>query len=209
MLLPFSKLKDCRLICRDGIDAEARDFRFNEGGRTIRYLVAHVGSWFRPRSVAVSVYFLGEADLAEKAISIALTKREVRRSPPPNPKQRSIPGASGSSAPLRSCTELLSDYTLRTRSGQIGFVEDFLIDTEAWRLRYVVIRTGLLFSGKMLLLPLRFVQEITVFPRRQIIAALPRATIEAAPEFQPGALHEADYEDRVREHFDRACNLRA
>lgn len=235
MLLPFSKLKGCRLKACDGPTGEARDLYFNEQEWTISYLIADFRSWFTTRSVLLPVYFLDEVDLEAKAIAVSLKKLEIRRLAPAELRKpvsahermkrkeraRSDPPPPASAAPLssapiddaeptaradgearrlRSCEEISHGYTLRVRSGRIGFIEDFLIGSNDWCLRYIVIRTGLLFSGKVLLLPAHFVQEIS-FVRREVIASLPRSVIEEAPEYQVGVSLNGGHEQRLREHY--------
>jgi hypothetical protein len=56
--------------------------------------------------------------------------------------------------PLRR-TKDLSGYTIGAIDTDIGSVQDFYFDDQHWTIRYIVVATGIIFSGRKVLISLR------------------------------------------------------
>lgn len=57
---------------------------------------------------------------------------------------------------LRSL-KALEPYTLSATDGELGRIENFLLDDETWKLRYLVVATGGLLGGRRVLIsPIAF-----------------------------------------------------
>lgn len=102
---------------------------------------------------------------------------------------------------LRSTREVI-DYTIQARDGDIGHVEDFLIDDESWTLRYMVVDTRNWLPGKQVLVAPRWISAIS-WAEQQVRVDVPRDTIKAAPEFDPSQPVDRDYEARLHQHYRR------
>lgn len=59
---------------------------------------------------------------------------------------------------LRS-TNQVTDYDIKAKDGEIGDVEDFIMDNK-WKIKFVIIDTGKWFPGKKVLLPPNKIKEI-------------------------------------------------
>jgi hypothetical protein len=80
---------------------------------------------------------------------------------------------------LRNLKELES-FQVKATDGDIGSVEDFLLDDERWAIRYLVVDTGEFLDGRHVLIsPLSFRQ--VDWPTRQFHLALTMAKIEHCP----------------------------
>ena len=55
----------------------------------------------------------------------------------------------------------MSDYEIHAQDGEIGHVEDFVIDDKTWRVRYLVVVTRNWFPGKRVLLSPDWIEEIS------------------------------------------------
>lgn len=103
---------------------------------------------------------------------------------------------------LRSSAELTNGYTIRAQDGEIGRVEDFIVDVTDWGVRYLVIRTGAWFFGKDVLLAPEWIERIS-YPTAEVFVNLPRASIKDAPEYDAAAPLSRAFEQRLHDHYGR------
>lgn len=100
---------------------------------------------------------------------------------------------------LRSTREVIG-YTIRARDGEIGAVDDFLVDDPTWVVRYLVIDAGGWWSGKKVLVAPDWVNASS-WERSDVRIDLPRETIKNAPPFDPYTGVSRDYEARLHEYY--------
>ena len=83
-------------------------------------------------------------------------------------------------------TKAVNGYHLQASDGTIGHVCDFLMDTQNWTIRQLVIKTGHRFSGKEVQIPARKVDRIC-YPDSTVFVSLTREAVEqsAAPDLTP------------------------
>jgi len=103
---------------------------------------------------------------------------------------------------LRSSKELLSGYSIHAQDGEIGKVKDIFIDDSEWHVRYLVIHTGILFLGKMVLLSPAWIEHIS-HERSEVFVNLPRSSIKEAPDYDARAPVSRAFEQRLHDHYGR------
>ena len=91
-------------------------------------------------------------------------------------------------------------YRLQAADGEIGHLEDFLVDDEHWQIRYLVIDTRNWWPGRQVLLPPQSVHAIRWSDRR-IISNLTRATVRSSPEYDPHLPLAREYESRLYDYY--------
>ena len=89
------------------------------------------------------------------------------------------PGASH----LRSAREV-TGYGITARDGHLGHVEDFIIDDETWKIRYLAVDTRDWWPGKKVLLPLDWIGQVA-WPDRTVTAQVTRDQVRNGPEWDP------------------------
>jgi uncharacterized protein YrrD len=102
---------------------------------------------------------------------------------------------------LRSTHEV-SGYHIQAADGEIGHVEDFIIDDETWAIRYLIIDTQNWWPGKKVLVSPKWVHRVSWSESKAFID-LPRETIKQSPEYTDGDLLSRDYEKKLHEHYKR------
>jgi len=102
---------------------------------------------------------------------------------------------------LRS-THDVSGHNIQASDGEIGHVEDFIIDDEAWAIRYLIIDTRNWWPGKKVLISPRWIERIS-WDDLKVFLNLPRETIKQAPEYTEEFLLTRDYENRLHRHYNR------
>jgi hypothetical protein len=100
---------------------------------------------------------------------------------------------------LRS-SAAVAGYGIHAQDGEIGHMEDLVIDDEDWIIRYVEIDTRNWLPGKKVL-----VQTGRIGPfdghSRSVTMALTRHAIQSAPPYNPSMLITPDYEVRLFKHY--------
>ncbi len=101
---------------------------------------------------------------------------------------------------LRSTDEVTS-YHLEAQDGEIGHIEDFIIDDETWSIRYLVIDTKNWWPGKHVLVSPQWIDEVS-WEESKVCIGLSRDTIKESPEYTPDSLNR-DYETKLFRHYER------
>ncbi len=87
MLRNAKTLEGFELRARDGKLGHVRDFYFDDERWTVRYLVVDTAGWLSGRRVLIAPAAVEGDDWAQRCLSVALTKDQVRRSPGPDREQ--------------------------------------------------------------------------------------------------------------------------
>jgi len=102
---------------------------------------------------------------------------------------------------LRSAQEV-TGYKIEAADGEIGRVEDFLIDDETWAIRYLIIDTRRWLPGTRVLISPTWIKRIG-WRHSQVVVGLRREAIEQSPEYSDESLVTRDYEAALHRHYDR------
>lgn len=102
---------------------------------------------------------------------------------------------------LRSTHEV-TGYHLQAKDGEIGHIEDFIIDDETWAIRYLIIDTQNWWPGKKVLLSPQWIERIS-WNELKIFVNLSREAIKQCPEYTEESLLTRDYETRLHQHYNR------
>lgn len=101
---------------------------------------------------------------------------------------------------LRS-THDVRGHHVYAADGDIGHVEDFVIDDETWAIRYLVIDTSNWWQGKKVLVSPRWIQRVS-WEEAKVFVSLSRAEIQQSPEYSETYLLDRDYETRLHRHYN-------
>ena len=100
---------------------------------------------------------------------------------------------------LRS-TDAVSGYDIQASDGEIGHVEDFVIDDETWAIRYLVIATRNWWPGKKVLVAPQWIERVD-WSESKVFVNLSREAIKQSPEYTAEALITRDYEAGLYGHY--------
>ena len=101
---------------------------------------------------------------------------------------------------LRSSNDV-SGYHIQASDGEIGHVDDFIIDDEAWAIRYLIIDTVNWWSGKKVLISPRWIEHIS-WEKSEVFVNISRETIKQAPEYKDGSLLTRNYKAELHQHYN-------
>jgi sporulation protein YlmC with PRC-barrel domain len=102
---------------------------------------------------------------------------------------------------LRSCREV-SGYHIQALDGEIGHVEDFILDDESWLIRYMIVDTRNWLPGKKVLISPSWIDNVSWSNRSVYVEPL-REVIQTAPEYDPAAPVNREYEIQLYDYYGR------
>lgn len=100
---------------------------------------------------------------------------------------------------LRS-TRDVTGYFIQATDGEIGHVEDFVVDAQRWTIRYLVVGTRNWWPGKLVLISPLWIERIS-WIGSQVIVRLTRDSVKTSPPYSHASLLERDYETLLHEHY--------
>jgi hypothetical protein len=195
-----------RLRAIDDDIARVEDVYIDDYIWAVRHLVANTGESRLAASVLISPAELGQPDGKDRIIPVQLTVEEIRQSPdihadlPVTLQRLKSDGASDHTFPvwsaedgvqingdsfLRSLTGIVG-YTIRARDGDIGHVEDFVADTDDWRIRYMIADTRDWLPGKKILVSTEWITSVN-FVYSRVNVDLTQEELKNKPEFDARA----------------------
>jgi hypothetical protein len=102
---------------------------------------------------------------------------------------------------LRS-THDVDGHHIQAADGEIGHVEDFIVDDETWAIRYLIVNTQNWWPGKKVLISPKWIERVS-WRESKVFVNLTREIIKQAPEYPEESLPTRDYETRLHRHYDR------
>jgi hypothetical protein len=103
---------------------------------------------------------------------------------------------------LRS-TEDVRGYRLRTTDGELGHVEDFLIEDLTWRVRYLDVDTRNWWPGKHVLVAPEWIEAVS-WGDSAVHVALSSEVIRQAPPYDRTRAVDREYEQKLYAYYGRA-----
>ena len=122
--------------------------------------------------------------------------------PPPDPRIiKKGQEKKNSHTHLRSTREVRK-YRVRSTNGEIGHVEDYILNDESWIILYVVVDTGNWLPGKQVLVSNSWVNRID-WEERVVSVDLTKDVVKKSPEYDPSKPVNREYEIRLYDFYGR------
>jgi uncharacterized protein YrrD len=102
---------------------------------------------------------------------------------------------------LRSVREI-HGYHIGASDGEVGHVEDFIVDASNWVIRYMVVDTRNWLPGRKVLLAPEWADSI-VWEEKKVFVGMSRETIKASPEYDSSAPVNREYEEKLYDYYGR------
>jgi uncharacterized protein YrrD len=109
-------------------------------------------------------------------------------------------------SPQESClrsTNEVSRYQIAAEDGDIGYIEDLIIDDETWAIRYLIVDTGDWCPGRKVMLSAQWITHIRWGDRR-VYVDLELEEIKNSPEYDESVMIDRDYEQRLYRYYGRS-----
>ena len=188
MLRSLYAMLDYHIAATDGLQGKVQDFLFDDESWIVHYLVAETASPLGKRSVLILPFAVGRPDWETKRIPVLLTNEQIQTSPPleadlPVSRQYRT-GIKQPGTHLRSVREVFG-YRIHGNEGEVGSVEDFIIEDTLWGMHHVVVALNLPHRHSILLSP-ESVRSIS-WPGKAAWVNLSLRELETNPTFDPAA----------------------
>ena len=105
-----------------------------------------------------------------------------------------------SSNNLVRSTRDLQGFTRAASDGEIGHIDDFIIDDETWTIRYLVVDTRNWWPGKKVMLSPAWIRAVD-WRKHRLKVELSRKEIRNSPEYDDSSIIDRDYEKRLYQHY--------
>lgn len=102
---------------------------------------------------------------------------------------------------LRS-SAAVTGYHIAATDGDIGHVEDFLVDDARWAIRYMIVDTRNWWPGKKVLVSPEWIERVD-WSDSKVHVGLTREQLQKSPEYDPSGPVKRDYETRLHDHYGR------
>ena len=232
MLSKAKTLASYKLQSLDGEIGTVKDFYFDDRDWTVRYLVADTGEWLVSRQVLISPLCVAGLDREHESLTVKLTKAEIEHSPSLNrdkpvsrqfeqeytvffglpmywgfPTDAKAHAQSGGPAkkdhdPNLRSTHDVDGHHVEASDGEIGHVDDFVIDDETWAIRYLIVDTKDWLPGKRILISPKWIERVS-WSEKKVVVALTREAIQQAPEYTDSPHLTREQEIGLHRHYDR------
>jgi len=103
---------------------------------------------------------------------------------------------------LRS-TDEVTGYHIEATDGEIGHVEDFIVDDETWAIRYLEVNTRNWWPGKKVLVPPQWIDNVS-WPDSKVYVDLSRESIKSGPDYIESMPITREFEKRLYDHCGRS-----
>ena len=185
MLRSLKQLYGEKLAATDGEIGTIKDCYFDGQNWAIRYLVADTDNWLASRKVLIPPHSLASHPASGKVIRVDLSRKKIEKSPsigsqnsvlredekqyykyygwPPywTADATNIVGPQLQTETCLRSTQAVNGYLVRVGDETIGHICDFMVDTEAWVIGQLVVKTGHRLSGKDTLISTKQVERIS------------------------------------------------
>lgn len=183
-----------------------RDFYFDDNHWGLRYFVIDTIGFLSGRQVLVSPLAFKMVDWQARRFNLALTRNKVNKSPPLDLSEpisqryeeeyfqyygwpfywrsggeQLLPQGTSSDYQLRSANRV-AGYHVQANDGEIGHVEDFIVDDETWAIRYLVVDCRNWWLDRKVLVAPCWAQRIS-WEENNVYLNLPREIIKNSPEW--------------------------
>ena len=102
---------------------------------------------------------------------------------------------------LRS-TEAVTGYHIEATDGDIGHVDGFVVDDEAWAIRYIEVATQNWWPGKKVLVSPDWIERVS-WADSKVYVGLSREAIKNGPEYVESMPITREYENQLHLHYGR------
>jgi hypothetical protein len=172
MLRSASRILGYRLSAEDGEVGRCVDFLLEPHTWIVRYVLVDAAPGGDERRVLVSPFRLRKAEWASRRCVVDGTRDQV---------ETELEGAPS----LQSLKQLIG-FGLDDEQGNVGHIEDLIVDDDSWHCRYLVLNGEIRLAGRRTLVPTEWLGSVQLAEHR-VEALVARARIESEPEFNPDA----------------------
>lgn len=151
--------------------------------------------WAAPEAATLAPYWGAAGYEFPYPMTEADAEREAMAETEPGP------GEPRGDPHLRSANEVIG-YYIEAADGDIGHVEDLLVEDGSWMIRWIVVDTRNWLPGRKVIVSPRWLRSID-WAARKLALDLSRERIRSSPEYDPTSPLDRRLEQAIHEHYER------
>jgi sporulation protein YlmC with PRC-barrel domain len=196
---------DYHIAATDGVQGTVQDFLFDDESWVVHYLVAETATPLGKRMVLILPFAAGWPDWEKKRLPVQLTCEQIRTCPPleadmPIGRQFES-GLRRPGSHLRSMREVLGYSIHANTGGEVGTLEDFIVEDTLWGVHHAVVALKETPRRAILLSP-EAIRSIS-WRGKAAWVNLSRPELERHPDFNPARPVNRDRESRLFDYYGR------
>jgi hypothetical protein len=124
---------------------------------------------------------------------------------PPGPEPAPGGGAAMARVPTDAGLRSVSDVaacTVNALDGEIGRVDDLILDDESWRIRYLLVDTRTWWPGRYVIVGTEWVPN-GIWREDTVSVELTREAVRHSPPFDPSKPVNREYEEKLYDYYKR------
>jgi len=150
-------------------------------------------SW-RPRYYGLGMYgYAGLGMWGYSSVELRTTEKEM--------KQIKDTEHTNDNPHLRS-TQEVTGYDIHATDGDIGEVEDFIIDDVTWKIHFLVVETGNWFSGKKVLISPQWIKDVK-WDEQNVTINHSKEEVKNSPEYDSSQPLNDTYEHSLNDYYGK------
>lgn len=232
-LWKLSYLSRFTLQANDGEIGKIQEIYFDDKEWCVRYFVVKLDGLMSSKTVLIAPAMISDLDGNERTLAVDLTMEQLENAPPTDTMQpvsrhyeeeyhqyyglspywEDEPLTESVEEPkdeaiiprhphLRSSAEVRK-YGIQAQDGDIGHVEDFILESPIWLIRYLEVDTRNWLPGRHVLVSPTWFSKID-WSSREVSVNLSRETIRTAPAYDPEKLNSKDYQVKLYAHYGKS-----
>jgi hypothetical protein len=224
----FTELRRYKMHAADADVGGVEDVYFDDQDWVVRHLVVDSRHWIRGRRVLIPPPAVQRVDEVRRRLEVALTRAQIERSPTPDTakpvsRQHHVDlysyygcpydwnGTAAHRDPLAGIGEgdlhlrsarAVTRYQVQAVGGEVGSVDDFLIEMPSWAIRYIAVRSGHRLGSRHVLVSPGWVIGVS-WEGRLLDVDLSAGVVAGAPEYDPLQPADRAYEARLHDYYHR------
>lgn len=104
-------------------------------------------------------------------------------------------------------TDEVRGYHIHATDGKIGEVEDFIINSESWKIDYLIVDTGNWFPGKKVVLSPEWIMQVR-WEDAAVYVNLPVDAVKHSPEYNAAEPLQDDYQEKLHHYYGKSTRGR-
>ena len=224
MLIASHSIYGSSIVSTDGPVGSVRDLLFDDRSWQVCHLVVHAGNWLTGKCELLSPDVVTGKEWMAHRLLVRLRSQEVKDSPSiethlplaiqKEREQRKLiawdaywtgilsESPDEEADPHLDSAKEVTGYHVQAIDGEIGHVQDFIVDDETWLIHYLVINTRNWVPGKHAIVLPATVESID-WNLRKIQVNLRRATIKDSPNYDHTVPVDRRYEEILYRHYGK------
>lgn len=194
MLWDSSAINGYDLQASNGALGHVEDFIFEDVEWSVHSLVVNTEHWPLSHKVSIPLAVLGQPSPELHSFPVTLTMEQVSKSP-----LVSNLTIAGGDTHLHFASSLIG-YAVHATDGEIGHVENFLVDEVDRTIRFITVHTSQWLPGTKVLISPNSVKDIRDY-RRELILNIDSEKVQNAPAYDPATTVDGSFEETFNSYY--------